>query len=207
MARVTTLWREGALATGVRLEVDASWRAQHLHPGQYVLAGPTSVPLALASAPGAPVELLLGDEARAWVAPRVGETLALSAPLGPGFALAPARGQEVVVLAIGTAASAARALVEALALDRTAYGRIRVYLGAHTAEQHHYRAEDERWRAAGIEVVRAVSKPWIQALFLAGDRPAPGARVFAAGHAGLVAGVREAMEARGLDAATLALNV
>ncbi len=214
-ARVVSLWREGARATGLRLEVDAPWRAAHRRPGQYVLVGPTGalaggqtvVPLAIASAPGRPVELLLGDEARDLVRPRVGDTLPLSAPAGAGFVLDDARGQELLVFAIGTAASAARALVDGVVAERAAYGRVRLYLGAHTLEEHFYRGDDARWTEAGVEVVRAVSKPWIQALFLAGDHPATGARAFAVGHAGLVAGVREAIAARGLDPASLGLNV
>lgn len=206
-ARIAALWRESARATGLRLEVEPPWLAAHLRPGQYVRVGAAGVPLAIASAPGQPVELLLGDEARGFVSPRVGDTLPISAPEGAGFALDDARGQELLVFAIGTAASAARALVDTIVADRAAYGRVRLYLGAHTLEEHFYRGEDARWTAAGVEVVRAVSKPWIQALFLAADRPATGARAFAVGHQALVAGVREAIAARGLDPASLGLNV
>lgn len=207
VARIAEVWPEGARAQGVRLEVEPAWRAAHVAPGQYVLLGEAGVPLALASAPAAPIELLLGSAALERVQPRAGDALPLSAPLGAGFDVSRARGREVLVFGVGSAASAVRALVQHLVTERSAYGRVRVYLGAHTAGDHAYLAEDARWQAAGVEVVRAVSRPWVQELFLAGDPPGAGAAVYYAGHDAGLAGLREALRARDLDPAAVLLNV
>lgn len=206
-ARITEVWREGARAHGVRLEVELPWRAAHTAPGQYVLVGAAQVPLALASAPGAPAELLLGQAAHDAVQPRAGDALRLSAPLGAGFDVERARGREVLVFGVGSAASAVRALVQHLSAARADYGRVRVYLGAHAAEEHAYVAEDAGWRAQGIELARAVSQPWIQALFLAGDPPSAEACVYFAGHDAALAGVRDALRVRNLDPGAVLLNV
>jgi NAD(P)H-flavin reductase len=207
VARIAEVWPEGARAHGVRLEVTPAWREAHRAPGQYVLAGAGAVPLALASAPGAPVELLLGHDAYARLRPTAGDALPLSPPLGSGFDVARARGREVLVFGVGSAASAVRALVQHLLAARAEHGRVRVYLGAHAAADHAYLAEDARWRAAGVELVRAVSRPWIQALFLAGDPPSADASVYYAGHDAGLAGLREALRARDLDPAAVLLNV
>jgi NAD(P)H-flavin reductase len=207
VARIAEVWPEGARAHGVRLEVTAAWREAHRAPGQYVLVGEGAVPLALASAPGAPVELLLGADAYARLRPTAGDALPLSAPLGSGFDVARARGREVLVFGVGSAASAVRALVQYLLAARADHGRVRVYLGAHTAEDHAYVGEDVRWRAGGIELWRAVSKPWVQALFLAGDPPSADACVYYAGHDAGLTSLREALRARDLDPAVVLLNV
>jgi len=207
VARIAEVWREGARAHGVRLEVEPAWRGGHVAPGQYVLLGEAKVPLALASAPGAPVELLLGQAAYDGVQPRAGDALPLTNPLGVGFDVERARGREVLVFGVGSAASAVRALVQHLVWARAEHGRVRVYLGAHTAEDHAYVAEDAGWRAGGIELARAVSQPWIQALFLAGDPPRAEACVYFAGHDAALAGVRDALRVRNLDPGAVLLNV
>ncbi|MFO0728585.1 MAG: hypothetical protein U1E65_32715 [Myxococcota bacterium] len=211
-AWVRSLWPEGRLLTGARLDVPEPVRARHRAPGQYlVLPGRDGrgLTLALASVPGAAaLELLLGPEAAERAGLRVDEALEIEGPSGPGFDLEAARGGDVLVFGTGSALSALKPLLDLIAADRQSFGQVRAYFGAVDEAAHAYRDQDPRWEAAGIRVRRSGARPWVQEVFLEDAEPLTPAQsyAFAAGLPVMLDGVKDALRARGIPAERLGLN-
>lgn len=185
-AIIRRVWPETERLTGVVLEVSEEAARRYRRPGQIVVLRPPSgkrVYLVITSAPGEAraLELLLGEQAVRDVAPSEGAEVDLERPSGPGFPLELAKGSDVLLFGIGSAIAALRPLVEVIRRHRDDYGRVTAYLGTHTEQDLPYRGDQEGWRRDRIDVVRAISKPWVQDLFERDPVPVAGAFAFIAG--------------------------
>jgi NAD(P)H-flavin reductase len=155
-AEVTHAWDEGPLMRGVRLSSAPEYRAgQALR----VYAGEASNYFALATAHGngRQPELLLrrgADVADAIIAcSQPGAEIAFDGPLGPGFPLDVALGQDVLLVAVGSGLSAIRSIVETLLDNRDAYGRVALFYGQETPDHFAYAEARTKWQHAGVDVV------------------------------------------------------
>ena len=132
-------------------------------PGQYVTAhleGHKPAFFALASVPGAPVELLLkvhGDAAQALAALEAGATVDLSDAMGQGFPLPEGDSKPLVILAAGSGLSAIRSVVEA-EIDAGLPRAVTVFYGVYTPGHAAYTDRLEAWAEAGVDVRLVVSE-------------------------------------------------
>lgn len=132
-------------------------------PGQFVTVHLPDLPpgyFALASVPGAPVELLVkvhGEVAEALVAREPGATVRLSDPIGKGFALPPGDTRPLVILATGSGISAVRSVVEA-EVDAGLPRPVTLLYGVYTPDHRSYVDRLDAWRSAGVDVVEVVSE-------------------------------------------------
>jgi NAD(P)H-flavin reductase len=138
----------------------------HTAAGQYVKLGLSSDdvarPIALANRPGpAMLEFLIKapDE-------RLAEILALapadkvnmSAPLGPGFPVARARGRDLWMFAVGSGVAPLKAVVEQVLAERSAFGDVVLYYGVRTADELCFTERFGAWLGQGVRVVPVVSR-------------------------------------------------
>ena len=121
--------------------------------------------LALASAPGQALTLLLGPGATEQVAPSEGKRLRMAPPGGKGYPVDEAEGGDLLLFSIGSAASAITSVVEYVRANRARFGAVTLYHGAKAEDEHAYRERDEAWGADGIAVHRTTGKPWVQDVF------------------------------------------
>ena len=210
-ATVRRLWPETPWLTGAVLEVPPEIARSHERPGQYVVLYPepeTKVFMAIASPPGEAqgLELLLGVAAREKLRLSEGARIEIDAPAGKGFPVELALGKDVLLFAIGSGLSAIRPLVSVIRARRAEFGRVTLYAGAHTIEDHPYRGEDRAWQQDGIEVVRAISKPWVQEVFARDPVPVANAVAFLVGTKSMIAGVTETLVAAGMPPDRIKLN-
>lgn len=203
-AKVRHVAAESARFVGVVLEVDPEIAAHNDRPGRYIVVRGAGSPtfLAVASPPGehAALELLLGPPAMEALRPEVGAEWQIDPPAGRGFPIERARGRDVLLLGVGSAVGPLRALLETMRKDRSSYGRITLYAGARHADDHVYRGWESSWRADGIEVRRAVSRPFVQELAALDGHRLSEAEVFISGHQAMMDGVTEKLTALGLGA-------
>ncbi|MFN8544662.1 MAG: FAD/NAD(P)-binding protein [Candidatus Binatia bacterium] len=89
---------------------------------------------------------------------RRGDVVGVRGPFGTGWPLESARGADVVVLAGGIGLAPLRPALYQLVADRAAYGRVVLCYGARSPGDLLYRAELERWRRRGVEVLVAVDR-------------------------------------------------
>lgn len=163
VARVTTAAEE--LVT-IALEPDDELASTHETAGQYVQvrAARDIKPgfFALANAPGQPWELLvkrggpLPDQLAALTS---GALLEVTPAQGSGFPLAAHRGEDVVILAMGSGVSAARALLEHVLAHRADYGAVTLIAGGRTPAHLPYRDREASWTRAGARVIWTISRP------------------------------------------------
>ena len=204
-AEITRVWNETPTLTGVEFRVDDEVAAAYQRPGQYVVIhlGPDEKPLfmALASAPGNPAfELLCGAAATERLAPAVGGTIEMDPPGGKGYPVEIAADKDVLLFSVGSGASAIRSMIEHLRANRGGFQTVHLFHGAHTEEEHAYRALDDAWSADGISIHRAVGKPWVQDVFRAREIDVANAVAFVCGMKSMVAGVTEALVDAGMSA-------
>lgn len=181
-AAVRRVWNETPKLKGVLLEVEAETASAYVRPGQVVvlhLPGGGKMYMAIASAPGEAhaLELLVGPEAVSRLHLAEGSRIEIDPPMGPGFDLGPARGRDVLVFAVGSALAPVRPLIEMITRERTAFGEVSLFVGAHSEEDFPYRDAYAEWQSAGVSINRAVSRPWVQDLFRA--KPLPVTRAVA----------------------------
>jgi sulfhydrogenase subunit gamma (sulfur reductase) len=144
--------------------------ASHVKPGQYVVLHTDDgkkVFIVIASPPGTPgeLEVLLGEAAKDKVKPVEGMSIAIEPAAGNGFPIDVAKGNDVLLFATGSAIAAMRPVIEMIRTNRADYGRVTLYIGAHAPEEFAYGSHFDSWARDRIDVVRAVSKPWVQDLF------------------------------------------
>lgn len=148
-------------------------RASHTLPGQYVKAAlrrdDVPRPYAIASRPDAGhlellVKLPTGDapaeERRgALLSMLPGEKLRVSRAEGRGYPLAALRGQDVVVVGVGTGIAPLRSLLETMLLERTAWGDITLFYGVQRPDDLAFRTRFGAWAGLSVRVVPVVSRP------------------------------------------------
>ncbi|MHB8874138.1 MAG: ferredoxin reductase domain-containing protein [Myxococcaceae bacterium] len=196
--------------------------AAHAHAGQYLKAALEGVGegfFAIASAPGEGdrIELLVktGTKLGAALAELPpGARLRLSGPLGKGFPLERARGKDVLLFATGSGLAAIRPVVRVLLRNRASYGQVTLFVGVRTPSSFAYSRELDEWEAAGVRVLRTVSRPgpsgwegltgYVQAHL--GELKVTHAVAFAVGQEEMVKGVTRALEARGLPPGSVFRN-
>jgi NAD(P)H-flavin reductase len=199
--------------------------SEHRHPGQYVAVRLPEAErpghLAIASAPGDPhFEFLVrggGRFADALRGLRPTDTVEVSHPTGPGFPLAAARGRDLWMVAAGSAVAALRPVVRMVLAARPDYGRARFLFGVRGHNHVPFKDEMESWKAGGIEVHLAASRPgqsdartghhgYVQDLLLALSPDLRGAVVFACGMAPMIEALRTVSTRLGLAGARLFTN-
>lgn len=156
--------RNEAAGTGLRhLVLDRPPEA-YTRPGQYVQAGAVGAPpgiFALASSPGAPLELLVKAEGEAAIAlaeAGPGTPVEVSHALGDGFPLERVAGRPLLLLVNGSGLSAARPVIAAelaAGLPRP----VALYYGVLSPAHRAFTAELDAWRRAGIAVREVIAAP------------------------------------------------
>ena len=174
-ATVRRAWDETPRLKGVVLEVPPETVQAYRRPGQFIEARfgqAEPAPFAIASSPGEAraFELLVGEPVRSQMDWSEGRGVLVRGPLGFGFPVERAKGQDVLLFAQGSALAALRPVVEMIRRRRKDYRSVRLYVGAHTEADRPYVSDYPAWRAEGIEVLESISRPWVQERF----RSAPG---------------------------------
>ena len=210
-AVVRRVWRETSKLTGVVLEVSEDVAKQYTRPGQVVVLRPNDeekVYLAIASSPGeaAAIELLMGTAAAEKVNPSEGRSIVMEPPNGKGFPVEMAEGRDVLLFAVGSAIAPIRPLVQMIRAKRSNYGRVALYAGASSEEDFPYRREFEAWKRDRIDVVRAISKPWVQELFERDPLPVDDAVAYVCGMKEMMESVTATLVAAGLPATKIGRN-
>ena len=211
----------------VRLQlapVPASFLEAYERAGQYVMVardGGELAPYAIASAPAQePVELLVrrgGERGADLALAAVGERVQVGLPSGPGFPLAASCGADLVLVGMGAAVSALRAVVVSVMRERKAWGRVSIFLGARLPHDFPFRDEFVAWRAAGIEIHPAASnishedsvhrRGRVQDSLRRSTPPLRNAHVFAAGSTAMLAELATLMHELGLPEGRFHTNI
>jgi NAD(P)H-flavin reductase len=210
-AVVRRVWRETPKLTGVVLEVAEDVAKQYTRPGQIVVLRPNDtdkVYLAIASSPGeaAAIELLMGSAAVDKVKPSEGASVALDPPNGKGFPFEMAAGKDVLLFAVGSALAPIRPLVQMIRGQRSNYGRVVLYAGAHSADDFPYQKEFYAWKRDRIDIVQSISKPWVQEMFTSDPVPVDDAVAYVCGMKEMMEATTAALVAAGMPAAKIGRN-
>jgi NAD(P)H-flavin reductase len=205
------VWSETPALTGLVLEVDPTVAARYERPGQVVVLRPSArdaVYLAIASSPGehAAFELLLGAPAMSKIQPADGKAIEIDPPSGKGFPIEMAEGHDVLLFAVGSALAPIRPLVEMIRRRRSAYGKVTLYAGAHTEAHFPYRGEHDAWRRDRIDLVKAISKPYVQDLFRRDPVPVTDAVAYVCGMKDMMDAVSRALVEAGLPSERIGKN-
>jgi sulfhydrogenase subunit gamma (sulfur reductase) len=215
IAEVERVWTETPRLLGASLLVPPELARAHLHPGQVVRAFDPegeALHLALASVPPSPdeprprFELLVGQPAASRLGLAAAARLRLQGPSGPGFPLAQARGQDLLLFAAGSGLAPLRPVVELVRRARSDFGQVTLYVGAHTREELPYARHFDAWDRDRIDVIPSVSRPWVQERFADDPPPVHSAYAFVAGMPAMVDGVTEALAAAGMPRARVLRN-
>jgi NAD(P)H-flavin reductase len=144
-------------------------------PGQFAMLyawGAGEVPISLSGRAGRNHRLVhtirdVGTVTHALCGLRRGAAVGVRGPFGTAWPLADAEGADVVVVAGGLGLAPLRPAIRALAARPHRFGRVSVLYGARTPADLLYRAELERWAAAGLDVrvtVDAAEPGWTGAV-------------------------------------------
>jgi sulfhydrogenase subunit gamma (sulfur reductase) len=164
--RVLDVWDETPTLVGMRLEMPFAFARAHERPGQVVkIATPEGEGyFALASAPATEprADLLVKRGGKVSDAAIVGARqrgeLDVSAPFGKGFPWEEARGRDVLLFAAGSGIAPVRALVQHLAANRRAFGRLTLFYGQRHGSEFAYTREHLDWERSGVRVVLCPSQ-------------------------------------------------
>jgi NAD(P)H-flavin reductase len=208
---VRRIWPETPRLKGLVVEVPQEVADQHVRPGQYVVAkanGDGRVFLVIASRPGEAraFELLLGESAEKTLAPIEGGAIEIHPPAGPGFRMETARGKDVLLFAAGGALAALKPVIDTIRMERAAFGRVTLYLGAHTEADFPYAGYYAMWKRDRIDLVRAVSRPWVQEMFEKDPPSVSDAAAFVCGGKQMMADVTETLVRAGLPPERIGRN-
>jgi CDP-4-dehydro-6-deoxyglucose reductase len=125
-----------------------------------------------------------------------------------------ARDRSLVLVATGTGFAPIRAVLEAIAAERHAYGQVHALVGLHAAHEVSWAGDAPRWASLGIHVHAVVSRPDPSWSGLTGhvqahlsSLPVDDAVAFLCGQAEMVETVSEALAARGLPPERVFLNL
>lgn len=164
-ATLVASWPEAEQLHGLRIAAPPAVLASYRVPGQYVqvrIGGGEPLFFAIASPPGGPeLEFLVkhNDMVTDLLALAPGASLEVSEAQGPGYPVEAHRGHDVLLFAVGSGISSIRSLIGYLAAHRAEYAGVTLFFGARTHAHVPYREEAARWEAAGIQVVRVLSRP------------------------------------------------
>lgn len=223
-ARLISSVDETQSLRSLRLAVAPSIAASHREAGQFVevrLPGQaTGGYFAIANAPdGEAIELLvkrgdgLPDELAALP---VGGLVETTPAMGAGFPVERMRGRDVLLFATGSGLAPIRAVLQALAGDREAFGRIDLFFGTRTRGEIPYAAELEAFERQGIRVHRVLSRPeksdraharYVQERFREELPPVSNAVACLCGLEGMIEGVSQALGEAGLPRERIHLNL
>jgi NAD(P)H-flavin reductase len=157
-ATVVRTWDETPSMLGLQLAAPTI-EAAHRAPGQFLTLA-ASTPVAIASAPGHGLELLVKRDGTAHeilgglVA---GASIDIDGPSGHGYPLARHEGRDLVLLGAGSGIAPLRAVVQAVLDQRSRWGAVHVYYGHREPDEFAYRREAPMWQAAGVTLVEVVS--------------------------------------------------
>jgi NAD(P)H-flavin reductase len=217
---IARAWNETPLLRGLRLDAPEAMRATHRLPGQYlkVRSDGREGFLALASAPGAPLELLVkrgGAVGDAMAALADGAAIEASDVLGRGFPVEEAAGRDLLLFAAGSGITPIRSVVHHVLADRARFGRVLLFHGQRREEELAFRAEQAAWAGGGVEEVAVLSagdpawrgaRGWVQQALLDRRPSLQQASAFIVGMKPMVAGVTEALTSLGLPRERIHLN-
>lgn len=197
--------------TGVELEVPDEVTNAYVKPGQYLVLHAKDgkkVFIVIASPPGTPrlLDLLLGEAALEKLQPVAGQTIEVDAAAGNGFPIDIAKGNDVLLFATGSAIAAMRPVIEMIRQNRADYGRVTLYFGARNAEEFAYGAHFDDWIRDRVDVIRTVSKPWIQDLFAKDPVPVDRAVAFVCGQKEMMESTTAVLVGAGLAADRIRRN-
>lgn len=148
---------------------DTQGRQVGFQPGQFNMLyvfGVGEVAISISGDPAVP-ELLthttraVGTVTKAMTRMKPGDTLGVRGPFGKGWPVAPAEGNDVVIVTGGIGLAPLRPLIYHILARRERFGKLVVLYGTRTPEDILYRKEIERWRGrldaeVHISVDRAV---------------------------------------------------
>lgn len=211
-AVVRRAWDETPRLTGVVLEVSSEIAGAYERAGQFVeveYGGEEPALFAIASSPGEAraLELLVGEPARSRGCWSEGTAVSIRGPLGRGFPLSLAEEQDVLLFAQGSALAAVRPLVDVVRRRRWHYRTVRLYIGARTERDFPYATEYSAWQTDGIEIHRAVSRPWVQDRFREAPVDLENAVAFVCGMERMMDDVTAALVAAGLPRDRIGRNL
>jgi NAD(P)H-flavin reductase len=210
-ATIRRVWKETPRLTGVALEVPEDVTRAYERAGQYVVLHSQDgkkVYIVIASAPGAPkeIDVLLGEAAVEKLKPIEGGTLDLEAAAGAGFKLDDVKGSDVLLFGTGSAIAALRPLISTIRRNRADYGRVTLYIGVKSADEFAYVKEFEDWVKDRIDIIRGISKPWVQDLFLKDPVPVDRAVAFICGQKDMMESTTAALVGAGMPAERIRKN-
>lgn len=209
-ATIEEVDQETSTLLRVKLHTDDATLSRYTTAGQVIVVRPNETEqlyLAIASSPGdGHLEILMGPGAAAKIDPKIGQTLTIDAPMGRGFDVDMAKGNDVLLFAVGSAIAPMRPLIQLLRADRSAYGRITLYVGAHTEEDFAFRGEFEDWRRDRIDIVQSISKPWVQHRFTDDAPPVDNAVAYVCGMKPMMEAVTEALTTAGMPPERIGKN-
>jgi len=157
-ATLLAIWDETPTLLGVRLAAPHI-EAAHRAPGQFLTLA-ASTPVAIASAPGHGLELLLKRDGTAYellAGHAPGATIDIDGPSGHGYPLASHAGRDLVLLGAGSGIAPLRAVLQAVLDERARWGAVHVYYGHRQPSEFAYRREAPLWQAAGVRLVEVLS--------------------------------------------------
>jgi len=222
---VKQVTQEGAELVAIALDLAGTDLAETYEvPGQFVQLRTTADEkpsmFALAAGPdGGPTWQLLVKVGSPipdkLAAMKPGDAVEVTPAQGSGFPVAEHKGQDWVILAMGSGVSAGRALVDYALAHRADYGRITLIDGGKT--QHHlaYRGLVDGWARGGATVLDVLSNPepgwtgatgWVQDQLTRPMLTEHATAVFAVGSKEMVAGITAKLAALGLSDTKVLLN-
>lgn len=219
-ATITTLEDAGPDLVHLSLTVPPGVASKFHTAGQYHrLRAPSlkEAVLAIASAPGeVPFEYLV-KRAGAGLAlldgARVGDTLQVSAPEGPGFPVHLAHGKNLLLVGTGTGFAPLRSVLRAVAKDRARFGAVTALYGLRSRAHFAWQAELEALAAHGITVLPTLSSAdagWTGRVGRVqehlNDLLVDDAVAFLCGQHAMVNDVRDALALKGLPRERVYLN-
>lgn len=165
-ARVAEMSDAGDGLIHLTLEMPAEVEPTFTLPGQYqelAIEGHPARPYAIASAPGRGnrFEFLVRRGfplADAIGKLQVGDTVQVSAALGPGFPMEQVRGRDLLLVATGTGAAPMRAVIQTISQNRQQFGDVTFYFGGRHGKDFAFEREFPQWERVDIKVVRTVSE-------------------------------------------------
>lgn len=136
-------------------------------PGQFNMLyvfGMGEVPISISGDPANPQRLIhtvraVGTVTKAMRAMKRGEIIGVRGPLGAGWPMEAARGNDVVIIAGGIGLAPLRSVLYTLIAEREKYGRVVLLFGTRTPDDIPFQRELERWRGRlDLEVKVTVDK-------------------------------------------------
>jgi NAD(P)H-flavin reductase len=136
-------------------------------PGQFNMLyafGMGEIPISISGDPAKPDRLVhtiraVGTVTKAMRAMKAGDSVVVRGPMGTGWPMEAALGNDVVIVAGGIGLAPLRSVLYALTSEREKYGRVVLLFGTRTPQDIPFQRELERWRGRlDLEVKVTVDK-------------------------------------------------